>query len=201
MVSSGQSSAMWSGLVTAHSHQAQHLQHHDTEATEPLLGIFTEPQCRELKTTRTTSFFPKDIVVQSLSCVWLCDPMDYSTPGFPVLYYLLEFAQTHVHWLSDAIPPFILCHPLFLLPSISPSIRVFSNESVLCNRWPNYWSFSFSISSSNDYWGLISWLTDLISLLSKGVSRVFSSTTVRKHQLFGAQPKYLSIYIFDWSRF
>ena len=105
MVSSGQSSAMWSGLVTAHSHQAQHFQHHDTEATEPLLGIFTEPQCRELKTTRTTSFFPKDIVVQSLSCVWLCDPMDYSTPGFPVLHHLPEFAQTHVHWVNDAIQP------------------------------------------------------------------------------------------------
>ena len=71
MVSSGQSSAMWSGLVTAHSHQAQHLQQQDPEATEPLLGIFTEPQCRELETTRTTSFFPKDIVVQSRSRVWL----------------------------------------------------------------------------------------------------------------------------------
>ena len=75
----------------------------------------------------------------------------------------------------------ILCHPLLLLPSICPSIRVFSNESVLCIRWPKDWSFSISISPSNEYSGLI-------SLLSKGLQRVFSSTTVRKHQFFSAQP-------------
>ena len=78
----------------------------------------------------------------------------------------------------------ILCHPLLLLPSIFPSIRVFSDESVLCIRWPKYWSFSFSISPSNEYSGLISFR---ISLQSKGLSRVFSSTTVQKHQFFGAQ--------------
>ena len=73
----------------------------------------------------------------------------------------------------------ILCRPLLLLPSIFPSIRVFSNESVLCIRWPKYWSFSFSTSSSNEYSGLISFRIDgLISLPSKGLSRVFSSTTV-----------------------
>ena len=82
----------------------------------------------------------------------------------------------------------ILCHPLLLLPSIFPSIRVFSNESVLCIRWPKYWSFSFSFSPSNEYSGLISlgW-TDWISLQPKGLSRVFSNTTVQKHQFFGAQ--------------
>ena len=81
----------------------------------------------------------------------------------------------------------ILCPPL-LLPLIFPSIRVFSNESVHCIRWPKYWSFSFSISPSNEYSGLISlgW-TGLISLHSKGLSRVFSNTTVQKHQFFGAQ--------------
>ena len=76
----------------------------------------------------------------------------------------------------------ILCHPLLLLPSIFPSIRVFSNKSVLCTRWPKCWSFSFSISTSNEYSGLSPWgLTGLI-LQSKGLSRVFSSTTVQKHQ-------------------
>ena len=82
----------------------------------------------------------------------------------------------------------ILCRPLLLLPSIFPSIRVFSNESVLHIRWPMYSSFSFSISPSNEYSGLISFRMDwLISLRSKGLSRVFSNTTVQKHQFFGAQ--------------
>ena len=87
----------------------------------------------------------------------------------------------------------ILCHPLLLLPSIFPSIRVFSSESVLCIRWPKYWSFSFSISPSNEYSGLISFrVTGWISLLSKGLSGVFSNTTVQKHQFFSAQPSLLS---------
>ena len=82
----------------------------------------------------------------------------------------------------------ILCHPLLCLPSILPSIRVFSNESVLYIRWPKYWSFSFSISPSNEYSGLISFrMSGWISLLSKGLSRVFSNTTVQKHQFFSAQ--------------
>ena len=81
-----------------------------------------------------------------------------------------------------------LCLPLLLLPSIFPSIRVFSNESVLWIRWPKYWSFNFSISPSNEYSGLISFIIDwLISLQSKGHSRVFSNTTVQKHQFFSAQ--------------
>ena len=95
----------------------------------------------------------------------------------------------------------ILCHPLLLLPSIFPSIRVFSNESALHIRWPKYWSFSFNISPSKEHPGLISfrmdWLkntqdwsplgwTGWISLQSKGLSRVFSNTTVKKHQFFGA---------------
>ena len=82
----------------------------------------------------------------------------------------------------------ILCHPLLLLPSIPPSIRVFSNESALCMRWPKYWSFSFNISPSNEHPGLISFRMDwLISLQSKGLSRVFSNTTVQKHPFFCAQ--------------
>ena len=82
----------------------------------------------------------------------------------------------------------ILCHPLLLQPSIFPSIRAFSNESVLQIRWPKYWSFSFSINPVNEYSGLISFRMDSwISLQSKGLSRVFSNTTVQKHQFFGTQ--------------
>ena len=86
----------------------------------------------------------------------------------------------------------ILGHPLLLLPPIPPSIRVFSNESALCMRWPKYWSFSFSIIPSKEIPGLISFKwTGWISLQSKGLSRVFSNTTVQKHQFFGTQPSSL----------
>ena len=81
----------------------------------------------------------------------------------------------------------ILCHPLLLLPSVFPGIRVFSNESVLHIRWPKYWSFSFSISPSNEYSGLISFRMDWLDLLTVCRTRVFSTTTVQKHQFFGAQ--------------
>ena len=101
------------------------------------------------------------------SCLILCNPMDCSTPGFPVHHQLLELTQTHVHRVSDAIQP--SHHPLsalLLLPSIFPSIRVFSNESVFHIRWPKYWSFSFNISPSNDYSGLISFRMDWLDLLA-----------------------------------
>ena len=75
----------------------------------------------------------------------------------------------------------ILCHPLFFLPSIFPSFRVFSNESVLCIKWSKYWNFSCSISPSNEYSGPLGW-TGWISLQSKELSRVFSNTTIQKHQ-------------------
>ena len=90
--------------------------------------------------------------------------MNCSTPGFPVHHQLPELAQTHVHWLSDTIQP-SHPHPL-LLPSIFPGIRVFSNESVLHIRWSKYWSFSFSISPSNEYSGLISFRIDWFDLLA-----------------------------------
>ena len=122
-------------------------------------------------------------------CLTFCDPMDCSTPGFPVLHYLLEFAQTHVHWVSNAIQP---SHPL-----LSPSPPAFSlsqhrglfqwvGSSI---RWPKCWRSSFSISLSNEYSGVISlgW-TGLISLQSTGLSRVFSNTRVPKYQFFSAQP-------------
>ena len=122
------------------------------------------------------------------SCLCLCNPMDCSMPDFPVHQQFPEFAQAHVHWVSDSIQP---SHPL-LSPSpsasIPPSIRVISNESVLLIRWSKYWSFSFSISPSIfQDWFPLEW-TGWISLQSKGLSRVFSNTTVQKHQFFGAQP-------------
>ena len=96
----------------------------------------------------------------------------------------------------------ILCRPLLLLPPIPPSIRVFSNESTLRMRWPKYWSFCFSISPSNEHPGLISFRMDLlISLQSKGLSRVFSSTTVQKHQFFSTQLSSQSnTHIHTWPR-
>ena len=104
--------------------------------------------------------------------------------SFILSWGLLKLMSIESLMLSNHL---ILCHPL-LLPSIFPSIRVFSSESALCIMWLNYWSFSFSVSPSNEYSGLISLgLTVLISLLSKGLSRVFS-TTIRKHQFIGAQP-------------
>ena len=112
------------------------------------------------------------------SCPTLCDPMNCSTPGFPVHHQLPEFTQTHAHGVGDAIQP---SHPLSP-PSppapIPPSIRVFSNESVLHISWPKCWSFSFSINPSNEYSELISPLgwTGWISLQFKGLSRVFSNT-------------------------
>ena len=87
----------------------------------------------------------------AMSCPTLCDLMDCSTPGSAVLHYLLEFAQIPIHWVSDAVWPSRPLCPLLLLLSLFPSIRVFSSESVLHIRWPEYWSFSFSISPSNDY--------------------------------------------------
>ena len=100
------------------------------------------------------------------SCPTLCNPMDCSTPGFPVHHQLLELAQTYVHQVGDAIQP---SHPLLsflLLLSIFPSIRVFYNELILHIRWPKYWSFSFSISPSSEYSGLISFRMDWLHLLA-----------------------------------
>ena len=127
-------------------------------------------------------------MVQSLSHVRL-----FATPWTATYQASLSFTFSQsllkLTFIESVMPSnhLILCHPL-LLPSIFPSIRVFSNESALRLRWPKYWSFS--ISPSNEYSGLIIplRLTGLISLLSKGLSRVFSSTTVQKDQFFDAQP-------------
>ena len=105
----------------------------------------------------------------------LCDPTDCSTPGLPVHHQLVKSTQTMS--IESVMPSnqLILCHPLFLLPSIFPSIRVFSNESVLCIRWPKYWSFSFSISPSNEYSGPISFRMNW-DLLAVSSPRDFQGT-------------------------
>ena len=124
--------------------------------------------------------------------------MDCSMPGFPVHHQVPDRSRTRIKLLSiESVMPsnhLILCRPLLLLPSIFPTIRFFPKESVLLIR-----SFNFSISSSNEYLGLISfridWLIGLTSLQSKELSRVFSNTTVQKHQFFGAQ---LSLWRRQW---
>ena len=112
---------------------------------KPLCG----PQQRKFKFS-SVQFSP---VTQS--CLTLCDPMNRSMPGLPIHHQLLEFTQTHVHQVGNAI-----------LAPIPPSLRVFSNESALCMRWPKNWSFSLSISPSNEYSGPISFRTDWLDLLA-----------------------------------
>ena len=122
-------------------------------------------------------------------CLTLCEPMGYSMPGSSVLHYLLDFAQIESVMLSNHL---ILSHSFLFLPSIFPSMGVFSNKSALHIRWPKYWSFNFSLNLSNEYSGLTSLgLTGLISLQSKELSRVFFSTTTQKHLIFRAQPSLL----------
>ena len=122
-------------------------------------------------------------------CLTLCNPFDCNTPGFPVPHRLLEFAQVHVHWISDAIQP---SHPL--LPSSSFAFNFPQHQGLFqwVNSshfsWPKDRSLNSSTSPSNEYSGLISRLTGLISMLFKGLSRVFLSTTVRKDQFFGILP-------------
>ena len=127
--------------------------------------------------------------VQSLSCVRL-----FATPWTAACQASLSITNSRSPpkpmSIVSVMPPnhLILYRPLLLLPSIPPSIRVFSNESALRIRWPKYWSFSFNISPSNEHPGLISFRMDWLDLLkSKGLSRVFSNTTVQKHQFFGAE--------------
>ena len=114
------------------------------------------------------------------SCWTLCDHMDCSRPGFPVLHYLLEFVQTHVCRFMIPSNQLILCCLLLLL-SVFLSIRVFSNESALCIRWPKYWSFSLSIGPSNGYSGLISFRIDWLDLLA--VQGTFKSLLQHQIQL------------------
>ena len=122
------------------------------------------------------------------SCPTLCNPMNRSTPGLPVHHQLSEFTQTHVHRSVMPCSHLILCHPLLLLPPILPSIRVFSNESALCMRWPKYWSFSFNISPSNEHPGLISFRMDWLHLLIvQGTLKSLLQHHSSKHQFFSSQ--------------
>ena len=112
--------------------------------------------------------------------------MDCNTPGLPSITN--SWSSLKLMSIESVMPSnyLILCHPLLLPPSIFPSVRILSNESTLRIRWTKYWSFNFNISPSNGYSGLISFRMDwLDSLLSKGLSRVVSSTTVQKHHFFG----------------
>ena len=139
--------------------------------------------------TELNWIFKRYIVVQSLSHIQLCDPVDCSTQGFPIFHYLLEFAQIYIHWISDAIQP---SHPL------SPPFSSCSQSFPASRSIPMSWLFtsggqtigtsaSASVLSMNIQGWFPLGLTGLISLLSKGFSKVFSSTIVQKHQFFGSQ--------------
>ena len=136
-----------------------------------LFSCFSSVQllnCVRLFVTPWTAAFPRRIPT-----------LPWRMPGFPVDHQLLELAQTYAHWVSDAIQHLILCCLLLLLPSIFPSTRVFSSESVHHIMWLKYLSLSFSISPLNEYSGLISFKIDCLK--SKQLSRIFSNTTVQKH--------------------
>ena len=137
-----------------------------THKTWLLLQIFSKSLCEQAHCTSSPSLIcPVEILVPLLvsssvaqSCPTLRDPVNCSSPGLSVHHQLPESTQTHNH--------LILCCPLLLLPSIFPSIRVFSSESAHCTRWPKYWSFSFNISPSNEHPGLISFRTEWLDLLA-----------------------------------
>ena len=132
-----------------------------------------------------SSSVPESVISVAQSCLTLCDPIDCSTPGFSVHHQLLELTQTRVHRVGDAIQS---SHPL-LSPS-PPAFnlsqhQVFSNESALCIRWPKYWSFSFSISLSNKYSGLISFRTDWFDLLRGDHMTLAWSTSILNRIISG----------------
>ena len=122
------------------------------------------------------------------SCLTLCNPMDCSTPGRAVCHHSQSLLK--LMFIESVMPSnyLILCHPLLLPPSIFPSIRVFSNESVLHSRWPKYWSFSFSISPSNEYSGLISFRMDWFDLLAaqRTLKRLFLNRSSKASILQGS---------------
>ena len=127
--------------------------------------------------------------IQSLSCVlvFATQRTEASQASLSIINSQRRLKLTSIESVMPS-SHLILCRHLLLLPLIPPNIRVFSNESVLCIRWPKYWNFSFSLSPSNGYSGLISlrW-TGWISLQSKGLLRVFSDTTIQRHQFFSTQ--------------
>ena len=164
----------------------------ESMTTVTVMLLFTKPSCCSYCCFRTS--LPITLILCCCSvtklCLTLCNPMDCRRPGFPVHHQLLELAQTHVHWVSDAIQPsHSLSPPSPPAFNLSQHQSLFKGVNSLAIRWPKYWRFSFSISPSNEYSGSISFRMDwLISVQSKGLSRVFSSTTVQKHQFFSLQP-------------
>ena len=132
------------------------------------------------------------LLLLSHSCPTLCDPVDCSTPG--VLSFTISQSLLTLMPIESVTPSshLVLCHHLLLLPSIFLNIKVFSNESSLCIRWPKYRSFEYWKSPSNEYSGLISFRIDWFNLPAVlgvlGLSKVFSNTTVQKHQIFGIHP-------------
>ena len=162
------------------------------------------PSCPQGKTANNKgckSFWGSNILSSvTQSCLTICDPIDCSIPGFSAHHQLLELAQTHV--IQSVMPAnhLILCCSLRLLPLIFPSISVFSNESFLPIKWPKNWSLSFSMSlpmNIQDWFPL--GLTGLISLKTKGLSRVFCKTTFQKHPFFSAQQSlWSSSHIHTW---
>ena len=137
------------------------------------------------------------------SCPTLCHPMECSIPGFPVHYQKPETTQIQVHWVSDAIQS---SHPLLsllLLPSIIPSIKVFSNESVLHIRCPKYWSFIFSIRPSSEYSELISFRIDWLDLLAvqgtlKSLLQHHSSkASILQHSAFFRSKSYIHAWLLE----
>ena len=151
-------------------------------------GLYSPWGRKESDTTERLSLSSHEFSSVIQSCLTLCNCIDCSMPGLPVHHQLLEATQTHIHWVSYAIQP---SHPL---SSPSPPAfnlsqhQVFSSESVLHIRWPKNWSFSFSISLSSEYSGLILFRINWLDLLAvQRLSRVFSNTIVQKHQFFSAQ--------------
>ena len=122
--------------------------------------------CEFLLYSKVTQFSSVQFSSVAQSCPALCDPMDCSTPGLPAITNSRRPPKPMSIQLMMPSNHLILCCPLLLLPSIFPSIRVFSNESILRIRWPKYWSFSFNISPSNEYPGLISFRMDWLDLLA-----------------------------------
>ena len=142
----------------------------------------------ETKQDLYTYIIQRSSVTQS--CLTLCDPMDCLMSGFPVLSVTNSRSLLKLMSIESVMPSnhLILCRPLLFLPSIFPRFKVFSNESVLCIRWPKYWSFSFSISPSNEYSGLTSFRIDWFDLLAvQGTLKSLLQHNGSKRQFFGAQ--------------
>ena len=136
------------------------------------------------------------------SCLTLCNTMNHSTSGLPVHHQIPEFTETHVHQVSDAIQPSHPLSPLLLLPPIPPSIRVFSNESILLMRWPKNWSFSFNIIPSKEIPGMISFRMHWLDLLAfQGTLKSLLQHHSSKASILWHQPSSQSnCHIHTWSQ-